>query len=126
MLLFIQKYTHRKIHTQTHTFATAKCDVILGKQLILHGEMSVMALGPFAQFVFYQCFFCISLLFSLFFFYIFNYFCFKASSLFNVNYHNVDLTKVNSSCGSVRLTEQILLFYYVFGVNVQDKTHFCI
>lgn len=35
---------------QTHTFATEKCDVILGKTLILHEEMSVMALGPFAQF----------------------------------------------------------------------------
>lgn len=67
MLLFIQKYTHThaNIHThtqrETHTFETEKCDVILGKQLILHGEMSVMAVGLFAHFLFNGYFFSNSL-----------------------------------------------------------------
>lgn len=56
LLLFIQTYTHIQARTDTHTqrhtpFATEKCDVIPGKQLVPHGEMSVMALGPFARFI---------------------------------------------------------------------------
>lgn len=67
VLFFIQKHTHMQTHARTHTFATEKCDVILGKQLILHGEMSTRTLGPLAHFLFYGCFFSISLSFDIFF-----------------------------------------------------------
>lgn len=55
-VFYLYKSTHTFKHAQTHTqrhtpFATEKCDVIPGKQLVPHGEMSVMALGPFAQFI---------------------------------------------------------------------------